>query len=129
MDPASCGPGLAHNAALPQKLGDLMAAMAEILELHRHALNLTDAGARHEHEAYTMLVGQQRTIAAELVAIARAMTGYRDLPPAKHDEKVLSAPSFTAAFERFVTLKQELRALLEQEAESDRQMLEAMRGT
>ena len=128
MDPASCGPGLAHNAVLPQKLGELMAAMAEILELHRHALDLSDDGARQEHEAYTLLVGRQRAIATELTVTARAMEGYRDLPPAKHDEKALSAPSFAAAFERFVTVKQELAALLEQEAESDRQMMEAMRG-
>jgi hypothetical protein len=36
---------------LPAKLGELTAAMAETLEAHQEALDVTDENARKEHRA------------------------------------------------------------------------------
>jgi hypothetical protein len=51
----SCGRGLAERSALPDKLGDLVAAVADNLEAHLIALDLTDENARTEHDAYVTL--------------------------------------------------------------------------
>lgn len=47
---------------------------------------------------------------------------------ARHDEKAMSGPQVRAAFEKFVKVEQELRAMLEKRVEQDRSMLAAMGG-
>ena len=42
----TCGQGLAEHSALPAKLGELAAAMAENLEAHQDLLDVTDENAR-----------------------------------------------------------------------------------
>jgi hypothetical protein len=69
-----------------------------------------------------------RSIGDELEAIATEMAGYRDLPMGRHDEKAMSGPQVRAAFEKFVRVEQELRAMLEKRVEPDRSMLAAMGG-
>jgi hypothetical protein len=123
----TCGKGLAENSVLPAKLGELIAAMAENLETHRRALDLTDVNSKQEYEAYKDLVREQREIAAKLVATAQEMARYRDLPMGRHDEKAMTHPRVREAFENFVQNKQELLALLDQTAERDHQLLEVMR--
>jgi hypothetical protein len=44
----TCGKGLAEQSVLPAKLGQLMASLAENLEVHLKALDLTDENARQE---------------------------------------------------------------------------------
>jgi hypothetical protein len=56
------------------------------------------------------------------------MAGYRDLPMGRHDEKAMTAPVNAEAFEKFVTLEQELLALLQQRLARDQSMLGEMRG-
>ncbi|HEX5759532.1 MAG TPA: hypothetical protein VF121_10085 [Thermoanaerobaculia bacterium] len=102
----TCGEGLAEHSALPAKLGELIAAMAENLEVHMQALDSKDPDARREHR----------------------MAGYRDLPMGRHDEKAMAGPEVLAAFETFVRAKQELLELLRKSAEQDQRMLAAMRG-
>ena len=46
----------------------------------------------------------------------------------RHDEKVMSDPKAFAAFERFVSIGQELVELLNRTAERDDKMLAAMRA-
>ena len=124
----TCGQGLAEHAVLPTKLGELTAALAGILETHAKALDRTDENARHEYDAYRQLAQAQRKAAAELWAIAEQMAGYRDLPMGRHDERAMAAPENAAAFERFVTVEQELLALLQQRGGQDQGMLREMRG-
>jgi hypothetical protein len=69
----TCGKGLAEHSALPAKLGELTAAIAENLEVHRKALDLTDENARKEYEAYVKLAQEYRTIASQLQATAEHM--------------------------------------------------------
>jgi hypothetical protein len=44
----TCGQGLAANATLPAKLGELMASVARVLETHTKALDLNDEAAGQE---------------------------------------------------------------------------------
>ena len=125
-DQPTCGKGLAEHSALPAKLGALTAAMGEVLEVHMKALDLKDANAREEHEAYRQLAKELRSIAAQLQVTAMKMTACRNLPMGRHDEKVMSGREALHAFKRFVKLEQELLALLETRLERDRQMLAMM---
>ena len=125
-DQATCGQGLAAHSPLPTKLGELTAAVADVLELHTNALDLADENARQEQRAYLKLVEQHRQTAARLFATGDEMAGYRDLPMASHDSTVLSSPEAVEAFASLVRVEQELLALLQQRVEEDRAMLSEM---
>ena len=127
-DQQTCGKGLAENSALPAKLGDLTESMAEILESHMGALDLEDNDSRREHEAYRELVSDHRRIAAALWETARRMASYRDLPMGRHDTSVMSSPRAVQAFEKFLTVEDELLSMLQKRLEADRKMLSAMRN-
>jgi hypothetical protein len=127
-DQPTCGKGLAENSVLPARLGSLLSAMAENLEVHMQALDLTDQNSRAEYEAYGELVKQLHQAASQLQATAHQMAGYRDLPMGKHDEQAMTHPEVRETFEKFVTQKQELSSLLEQTAERDNNLLETMRS-
>jgi hypothetical protein len=127
-DQPTCGKGLAYNAALPAKLGDLTASVADILEHHMKALDLGDPSAAREHGAYRELVQQHRSTAGQLHATAERMASLRDLPMGKHDFQIMASPAAASVFERFVKLEQELVTYLQGRLDGDRTMLDAMRG-
>ena len=127
LERQTCGKGLAENAVLPARLGDLLAAMAQNLEVHMKALDLTDPNSHKEHEAYEGLVKEIQQAADQLEQTANRMAGYRDLPMGRHDEQGMTHPRVRETFERFIKRKQELLSLLEQTAERDHTLLEAMR--
>jgi hypothetical protein len=123
-DQPTCGKGIAASAALPAKVGELIAATAEVLERHTRALDLTDPAAREERDAYVALVGAHRDVAGALDRLARQMAGCRDLPVARHDEAAMAAPDGQgAAFERYVAVERELVTLLTAKLQEDEQML------
>lgn len=125
-DQRTCGKGLAEHAALPAVLGDVMASVARVLEVHTRALDLTDENSKKEHDAYARLMRDHRAIAAELTATAQRMAGYRDLPMGRHDEASLATPEAFEAFETFVRLEHELVEHLKHRLERDRTMLREM---
>ena len=85
-EPSTCGQGLASQSVLPDKLGELLAALARILEAHMRALDPADHDARMELDAYAALVTAYRDVADRLSGIAVQMADYRNLPIAAHDE-------------------------------------------
>jgi hypothetical protein len=125
-DHPTCGKGLAENAVLPTKLGELTASVADILEAHMPALDLTDERSRREYEVYRLLAEGHRQTSLRLEAIGKQMAGYRELPMGRHDEKAMAAPAVVESFQRFVELEQELLTLLQRRIEQDRQMLVSM---
>lgn len=127
-DEPTCGKGLAEHSVLPAKLGELTAAVAEILEVHMTALDLSDENSRKEHDAYRELAKEHRETAVQLQATAERMAGYRDLPMGRHDMEVMASPKAREVFERFVKLEQEILELLQRRLERDRQMLGEMGG-
>jgi len=124
---STCGKGLAENSVLPAQLGKLIAAMAENLETHMKALDLTDKNSSAEFDAYENLVRNLQQTALQLHATANQMVGYRDLPMGRHDEKAMTHPRVRDTFEKFIKQKRELLSLLEQTAERDNQLLDVMR--
>jgi hypothetical protein len=113
---------------LPAKLGDVMGAVARVLETHTKALDLEDGDAKQEYEAYVKLVEQHQRIATELHSLSEQMASYRHLPMGRHDLEALSAPETVDVFERLVNLEQELLSLLEQRLQEHRPLLSEMRG-
>ena len=128
VEQATCGKGLAENAALPWKLGELAGAMGDVLEAHIPALDLTDEDARREHEVYQRLVSEFRQAAAQMEAIARQMSASRDLPMGRHDMAVMGSEAVQTAFERFVQSEQDMLTMLQRKVEEDQRMLATMRA-
>jgi hypothetical protein len=128
-DEPTCGKGLAEHSAVPLLMADLTTAMAEVLERHTAALDLTDPSSRREHEAYVGLVRDFRDVSARLGAIAGRMAGYRDLPMGRHEMTAMMDPANVGAFQRYVRLEEELHHLLHSRLEMDRGMLAAMEST
>ena len=123
-DRPTCGEGLAANAVLPAKLAELITAQAKVLERHTRALDLTDATAQKELDAYTKLERAHRDVAGELADLAEEMASYRTLPMGRHDMTVMTDPKGQMeAFRRFVAVERELLALLQAKLEADGELL------
>jgi hypothetical protein len=127
-DQPTCGKGMAANAELPKRLGDLAGALAEVLEIHMQALDLSDEHSAKENEEYREVAKHLRTTAVQLHAAAAQMTAMRGLPMGRHDFKAMSGEKPRAAFEQFVSLEQELVTMLQQRVPRDREMLVQMGG-
>jgi len=125
---ATCGQGLAEHSAFPAGIADLLAAMAENLEVHAGTLDPADRATQPERDAYTKLARQTRKIAGQLGALAAEMAGYRDLPMGRHDPAALSSSPLIGAFAKFLKVEQELCALLEKSIERAQQMLAQSRA-
>jgi CelD/BcsL family acetyltransferase involved in cellulose biosynthesis len=126
-DQTTCGQGLAERSALLAQLRQLSASLADNLEAHTEALDLSDKNAKKEHAVYLLLVQQHRAIAGQLEAVGEEMAGYHALPMGKHDPEALSSPRVVAAFERYVKVEEELLALLQELVEQDQTILADMR--
>jgi hypothetical protein len=127
-DQQTCGKGLAEHAVLPAKMAELMAAIAENLELHREALDFNDSNSKKEYDAYLELAGEHRELGLELQATAKKMADCWDLPMGEHDQHVMSSPKVLAAFQRVVHVEQELLVLLQKRVEQDLKMLREATG-
>ena len=127
-DQPTCGKGLAEHSVLPGKMGEVIDALAENLEVHMRALDLTDENSRRERDAYAELAAEHREIAGRLRAVAGRMAGYRDLPMGRHDWEAMAGPEVRAAFGRLVAREGELLALLQESVERHGKMLARMGG-
>jgi hypothetical protein len=126
LDQPTCGKGLAENSILPEQVSKVIAAMAENLETHMQALDLTDKNSSAEYAAYEHLVKELKQSALQLHLTANQMTGYRELPMGRHNMKEMTHPRIREAFERFLKEKRDLLSLLEQTMQRDNQILETM---
>jgi hypothetical protein len=124
----TCGKGLAAHAALPEKLGALLSAMAELLENHTRSLPLEDANALSEREAYDRLIKDQRVISTSLKALSDAMRSYRGLPIAPHDEGTLTDQRSLQVFDSFICAEEGVLALLQRSVDEHRAMRGRMRA-
>jgi uncharacterized protein YhfF len=122
----TCGQGLADQGRVPTKLAQLLAAVAENLELHTGALDVSDEHSKREHDVYRKLVDQHRRLSAQLEAMGAEMAASRELPMGPHDEQALAAPKIVEAFEAYVRIEEELSALLLERVEHNRRLLAEM---
>lgn len=120
---------MASRSTLPEKLGEMLAALARMLETHMRALDPTDTDSRKELDAYAALVTTHRDLADRLSGIADQMAGYRALPLAAHDVAAMSDAVTRKAFENFVRLERELTSVLGQLLHEDQEMLREMSGS
>lgn len=127
-DLPTCGKGLASHAPLPRLLGELTAAVAEVLELHRRSLDPSDADARAEDDAYRMIAEQHRVSADQLRDTAARMEACRDLPMGRHELALLADARAREAFAAFVRLEDQLASLLQSRLAADRAILAEMGG-
>lgn len=125
---ATCGVGLAEHSALPTKLAELTANVAENLEVHMAALDPDDSDARRERGVYEKLAAAHRDLAERLRATGEEMAASRDLPMGRHDEAALSDPKVVEAFQRMVQIERELLGLLQTRVQQHQQMLAQARG-
>lgn len=121
----TCGRGLAQHAAPPRQMAEMLAALAETLDLHREMLVLGDAHSQREDEVYASLAAQYRDVSERLQRAADDMAAQRDLPIGAHDEMKWSN-RHVRSFERFVRAQSKLASLLRDDAERDEQMLASM---
>ena len=110
-EPGTCGEGLAANAELPEILGSLIEAMADLFGAHLDALDSSDPGSRPEIEAYTSLSQNHREAASLLGAIAGEMASYHTLPQADHDTAAMQRQQ--AVYERVLDQRRRLVACLQ----------------
>lgn len=119
----TCGTGVAENSALPAAFSRTLAAVADVLENHIDALDLSSEESKPEHEAYRDLVKQHRDIASHLETMADRMVGCRDLPMAVHDPTAMVAPKSLKSFEQLVETERELSKMLRTRAKENDAML------
>ncbi|HUR19918.1 MAG TPA: hypothetical protein VMZ90_03865 [Vicinamibacterales bacterium] len=124
----TCGKGLAQNATLPWKLGELAGAMGGVLDTHIPSLDLTDENSRKEHDVYQRLASELRQAAAQLEAIARQMSAASDLPMGRHDMAMMGSEAVQRSFELFVQSERDMLTMLQVKLEEDQKMLAMMRA-
>jgi hypothetical protein len=127
-DERTCGQGLAERSLLHTRIGALLGAMAEVLDVHTTALDTTDQRAAAERDAYRRLVAEHRELAARLKALGDEMAGYRALPMGRHDWQVLASPPAVDALERLTRREDEALGLLQQHLSEDQGFLGQMRA-
>jgi len=119
----TCGEGLARRSVLPKRLSALMAAIAEILEMHKQTLDLADDNAKAELTAYRQLATDYRHITSLLRAVADQMAGYRNLTMASHRYDGALAPQIREALANLVERERDLVTLLQALVDEDQAML------
>ena len=124
----TCGKGVAANAALPERMGLLLAAVADVLGNHMRSLDNSDANGAQELAAYQRLVDENRAAAGALAGLAATMRGYRDLPAAEHDMAKLMDVASVEVMEALVRAQEEVLALLQERVVQYTAMLKQMRG-
>lgn len=124
----TCGKGVAENAALPERMGALLGAVADVLQNHERSLDGRDANGAAELAAYQRLVEAHRGAASALAGLAATMRGFRDLPPADHDMAKLMDAASVEVMGALVRAQEDVLALLQERAAQYGEMLRQMRG-
>lgn len=122
-DEWTCGRGLAHHSAVPAKMADYLAALAETLRTHLQTIDTSEAAGQAEWNAYGELADGYTDLADRLGTTAARMRAYVDLPAAPHHEEALADPLLVEVFARFVQIETELAAYLQKSADQDQAML------
>ena len=123
----TCGKGLAKNAVLPARLGDLADAMAGMLEAHTRALDVSHDSCREEYDAYRRIADSWRGIAPQLHALASQMAGYKGLAMGPHDDAAMTGPEFARAFARYVAVERDVASVVKAQLDEYGPMLDEMR--
>jgi hypothetical protein len=124
----TCGQGIAHHAALPRLMAEVVSAVGDNLDAHLTAI-ANDEVSRPEREAYAGLVNDHRDLAGRLRSLAQQMAGYANLPMANHDMVAMQSERMHRAFDELVSAERRLADLLRIWIDQHQQMLDASRQT
>lgn len=111
-DEATCGTGMAQYAALPMRMAELTAALADVLTRHTEALDTDEPAGAQEREAWLAVASEHRDLTARLSAAGDRMASYGGMPSATHDLSVLTAPEAVRSYEHFAAAQLRLHDLL-----------------
>jgi predicted glycosyl hydrolase (DUF1957 family) len=123
QDEWTCGKGLAHHAAVPEKIAEFVAALASVLRTHLPTIDTEQPEGRAEWAAYDELATSYMDLADELARTAGRMKGYSSLAAAPHHDEALSDPVLKDVFARFVEVEDGLAELLRRSADENKEML------
>jgi hypothetical protein len=123
----TCGKGVATNAVLPERVANLLTAIAAVLDNHTRSLDSKNPSAKREITAYRRVIREHRTAAHRLAGLAETMKSYRDLPMAEHDMGVLTDARSVEEMAAFVGAEEELLSLLRERVAEHGAMLEQMK--
>jgi hypothetical protein len=120
----SCGAELARDAEVPQKLGDLMAHVAQNVRAHATWVGTSSVDAKLEHDALQQVAAGYEAISQAASRTATAMIAMRLLPPAPHDPSLFDRTSFVGWMRDKIGMQRELARLLLEHAASSEKVLE-----
>jgi len=119
----TCGEELAHDAEVPERLGELWEHVATNLAAHAKWVGTATPEAAAEHDALMHVAREYRCIAAAAERAAAIMHGMHDLAPAVHDASRLDRAALAHFIRRKVELQLGLADLLVRHADDSRRAL------
>lgn len=123
---STCGQGLAAHSDCVECLAEVALGIADVLDHHQRALDLTDEAACAEHHTYVTLALELRAVAVQIAQSARRMAAARDLPMGRHDVAVMGGVDARAALSRLVHAERALQGRLVTQAGQHERLLAAM---
>jgi prophage DNA circulation protein len=120
FDQTTCGQELAHDAEVPELLGELWQHVASNLSAHAKWVGTATPEAAAEHDLLTHVAREYRNIAAAAERAAAIMSSMHDLPPAPHDPARLDRAGVARFVRRKIELQLKLADLLVRHAEASR---------
>jgi hypothetical protein len=119
----TCGQELARDAEVPDRLGRLMAYVADNMETHAAWVGAGVPEAKREHDALLEIAEAYRAIGKAAARAARAMRDMKDFPAAPHDPDKLDRDGFRAWMREKIRMQRELADLLHDHADASEDVL------
>ena len=123
----TCGQMISSMAAIPAKLSEGAATVADMWEAHA-ALMGKDKDSVAEAKGLRALAKGHRQIAASLMKASEEMKKAASWAGAPHDmAKMMSDPKLTEASKKMIEIQKELIALLQKSVAEDEAMMKGMK--
>jgi hypothetical protein len=124
-DETTCGEEMAADAEVPEKLGRLMAHVAENMEAHARWA-ATDRHGQREHDDLMAAAREYRSIADACGRAAVIMRSMHDLPATPHDPTRLDRAGHTRWMRAKIAMQVEFADLLRRHAELSKKVVAAI---
>jgi hypothetical protein len=126
MDNKTCGQHMAEHAVLPNKMTEVMNAVADMMDAHAAFMVANakgDKNAMAEADGMKMLAKDHRELATMMSKTGTHMTDAAKWPNAPHDmNKMMADPKIQMAMKNLLKTEKEMSALMQQ----DIAMMESM---
>ena len=122
-----CGQMLSDNARYPDQLATVVTSVADMMDAHAKWAGTGSKEAKAEHDRILKLSKMHRELAAQAKKMSAAMRESRNLADFPHDMKAVP-PALTQAMERYETEARRFAQMLNQGADENMKMRQAMMG-